>query len=58
MALDILSERGYHVSARHNEFVYPVHVDLHTGKITCNSEKSHIFTVKFKSVDLREEELD
>lgn len=53
MAIDVLTERGYHVTADQKFWREPSKIDLSTGIIHHNSVALHIFYVRFSKTELR-----
>jgi len=56
MTLDVLDERGYHVTVLHEREHIPVRMDLNTGKVICDAIIYYVFNIKFKGAVLRRNE--
>jgi len=56
MTLDVLDERGYHVTALQEREHIPVRMDLNTGKVICDVIVHYVFNIKFKGAVLRRNE--
>jgi len=55
MVLDVLSERGYHVTSHNVTEQVPTRIDLQTGAIYCETTVKFVFSVKFKRSIIRPE---
>jgi adenylate kinase len=53
MIMDILSERGYHVSVDTQTTEIPKKINLESGQILTESVVLHIFTIRFKEIQIR-----
>lgn len=47
IVMDVLSERGYHVSIDHRTHHVPVRVDFKTGEIELDTHNIHLLTVEY-----------
>lgn len=56
-AIDILAERGFHAICDIEKVKVPVKVDLETGNIKCEVEKSWIFHISFKRPVVRKDSI-
>jgi len=56
MTLDVLDERGYHVTVLQEREHIPVRMDLNTGKVICDAIIYYVFNIKFKGAVLRRNE--
>ena len=53
MLIDVLSERGFHVTADVTRVCVPVHIDLQSGKIFSEEKKVFRFSIRFRSAQVR-----
>ena len=53
MAIDVLTERGYHVTVDIHKSELPDRFDLKTGKITCRTQRVFRFHVHFQAPEIR-----
>lgn len=53
MAIDILSERGYHVMYEVKRLPIPRRVDRDTGAIECETRVTHVFQITFQAPEIR-----
>lgn len=53
MAMDVLSERGYHVLYDTDRWPIPEQVDLETGRIACLERRIHRFEIRFVPPEIR-----
>jgi len=56
MIMDVLSERGYHVSSHIVVQHIPTSVDIQTGAVQCKVMNTWVFSIKFKRTSLRPDE--
>ena len=57
MAVDVLTERGYHVTSDYKISREPTRIDLATGEIICHERMLYIFYVRFHRTQLRMEDI-
>jgi adenylate kinase len=53
MLIDVLSERGFHVTVDVTRVCVPVHIDLQSGKIFSEEKKVFRFSIRFRSAQVR-----
>jgi len=53
MLIDVLSERGFHVTVDITRVCVPVRIDLPSGEIFSEKQKVYRFSVRFKSAQVR-----
>ena len=53
MAIDVLSERGYHVVYDLDRTVVPERFDLNSGRIDCLERRQHRFEITFEAPVIR-----
>jgi adenylate kinase len=53
MLIDVLSERGFHVTVDVTRVCVPVRIDLQSGEIFSEKQKVFRFSVRFRSAQVR-----